>query len=72
VQAEIWIGASDHVPRRIGAVFPKEPGNKRYEADFSNWRLGAAVDASTFASPRGQRAPHIQFARPDAEPAQKP
>ena len=53
VQAEIWISASDHLPRMIRAVFPKEPGNKRYETDFSNWGLGAAVDANT--SPRRPR-----------------
>ena len=71
VQAEIWIGASDHLPRMIRAVFPQEPGNKRYETEFSNWRLNAAVAPNDFASSRADKAPHVPFRRPDAEPAQQ-
>jgi hypothetical protein len=71
VQAEIWIGANDHLPRMIRAVFPQEPGNKRYETDFSNWRLNAAVAPNDFASPRADKAPRVPFRRPDTEPTQK-
>ena len=61
VQAEIWIGASDHLPRMIRAVFPQEPGNKRYETDFSNWQLNSAVAPNDFASSRAEKAPHVPF-----------
>ena len=71
VQAEIWIGASDHLPRMIRAAFPQEPGNKRYETDFSNWQLNTAVAPDAFASSRAEKAPHVPFRRPDAEPTQQ-
>lgn len=71
VQAEIWIGASDHLPRMIRAAFPQEPGNKRYETDFSNWQLNTAVAPNDFASSRAEKAPHVPFRRPDAEPTQQ-
>jgi hypothetical protein len=71
VQAEIWIGAGDHLPRMIRAVFPQEPGNKRYETDFSNWHLNTTVAARAFAPPHAEKAPHVPFRRPDAEPTQQ-
>jgi hypothetical protein len=72
VQAEIWIGASDHLPRMIRAVFPKEPGTKRYQTDLSDWRLDAPVEAGAFAAVEPQKAPHMPFKRPDAPTAAKP
>ena len=36
VQAELWIGVGDKLPRKIRAVYPKEPAKNRYETEFSN------------------------------------
>jgi hypothetical protein len=71
VQAEIWIGVADKLPRMMRAVYPKEPGHKRYEAEFSDWGLNDRVNANAFASPRVQTAPRIEFERPDIELRQK-
>jgi len=71
VQAEIWIGASDHLPRMIRAVFPQEAGKNRYETQFSDWHLNTAVKPDSFASQRAEKAPHMPFRRPDAEAAQQ-
>jgi hypothetical protein len=72
VQAEIWIGVADKLPRMMRAVFPKEPGNKRYEIKLSNWRLNNGINAGAFASPLALKAPRIEFKNPDAETPQKP
>ena len=72
VQAQIWIGVDDGLPRMIRAVFPKDPGQSRYEIEFSNWRINAAVNDADFTSARAIKAPRMDFARPDAPPPTKP
>ncbi|HKM68792.1 MAG TPA: DUF2092 domain-containing protein [Stellaceae bacterium] len=72
VQAEIWIGVADKLPRMMRAVYPKEPGNKRYEIEFSNWRLNDRINAGAFALPLALKAPRIEFKNPDMETPQKP
>jgi hypothetical protein len=72
VQAEIWIGIKDGLPRMIRAIYPKDPGKSRYEIEFSNWRLDPPVTPADFASARAAAAPRMDFARPDALPAAKP
>jgi hypothetical protein len=66
VQAEIWIGVADGLPRMARAVYPKDPNLSRYEIQFSNWHLNAPMKDSDFTSDLAKKAPHIQFARPDA------
>jgi hypothetical protein len=72
VQAEIWIGVGDKLPRMMRAVYPKERGNKRYEVELSNWKLNDRVNAAAFFSSSAQKAPRIEFRNPDAEARQKP
>jgi hypothetical protein len=72
VQAEIWIGIADGLPRMIRAIYPKDPVQSRYEIQFSNWRLNPAMKAADFTSAQALKAPHIDFARPDAELPGKP
>ena len=35
VQAELWIGVNDKLPRMMRAVYPKDPNKSRYETEFS-------------------------------------
>jgi hypothetical protein len=65
-QGEIWIGVDDHLPRMIRTNYPNEPSRASYETDYSNWRLGAPVDASTFASDKAAAAKRIAFQPPSA------
>ena len=68
VQAEIWTGAEDGLPRMFRAIYPKEPGEGRTEVQFSNWHLDAPVAAAGFTTPHVATSPHMPFARPDAPP----
>jgi hypothetical protein len=72
VQAEIWIAVADGLPRMARAVYPKDPNQSRYEIQFSNWHLNLAMKDADFTSVQALKAPHIQFARPDAAPPGKP
>jgi hypothetical protein len=69
VFVQIWIGADDKLPRMARAVFRNDPLRLRHEVTFSNWRLGGAVPAGTFASASAARAKPIPFAHPDPKPS---
>lgn len=68
VQAQIWIGVEDGLPRMIRAVYPKEPGQGRTEVEFSNWHVDADVAPAEFTTPHAATSPRMGFARPDAPP----
>ena len=72
VQAEIWIGVKDGLPRMIRAIYPKDPAQSRYEIQFSNWRLNQPTKDADFTSAQALKAPRMQFARPDAPVPTKP
>ena len=72
VEAEIWIGINDGLPRMIRAIYPKDPAKSRYEIEFSNWRLDPPVTPADFSSARAAAAPRMDFGRPDALPAARP
>jgi hypothetical protein len=72
VQAEIWIGIADGLPRMVRAVYPKDPLQSRYEIQFSSWHLNPVMKEADFTSAQALKAPHIDFARPDAAPLGKP
>jgi hypothetical protein len=72
VQAEVWIGIADGLPRMIRAIYPKDPIQSRYEIQFSDWHLNPAMKDSDFTSAQALKAPRINFGRPDAEPPGKP
>jgi hypothetical protein len=72
VEAEIWIGIADGLPRMIRAIYPKDPTDSRYEIEFSNWRVNQPMKASDFTSSRALKAPKMPFARPDLPVPAKP
>lgn len=71
VQAEIWIGTQDGLPRQIRTIYPKQPGEGRIEVRFSNWQLDGQVPAAEFTTPHAATSPRMPFARPDAAPPAK-
>lgn len=66
VQAELWIGAADHLPRMIRVTYPNEPAHAHYQTEYSDWKLNAPVDATAFRSDKVSTAKHIAFAPPGA------
>jgi hypothetical protein len=72
VQAEIWIGIADGLPRMVRAIYPKDPIRSRYEIQFSNWHLNPTTKEADFTSVQALEAPHIDFVRPDAPLPGKP
>ncbi len=68
VFVQLWIGAGDKLPRMARAVFRKDPLRLRHQVEFSNWTLGGALPAGTFASPRAASAKRMPFAHPDPGP----
>lgn len=68
VQAELWIGATDRLPRMIRVVYTGEPAHAHYQTDYSDWKLGAPVNAKTFKAAKLATARHIAFNPPGAVP----
>ena len=66
IQGQIWIGAEDHLPRRMRATFFGEPGQFRHDLEFRDWKLDPVLPAGTFGSDKVATAKHIKFVRPDA------
>ena len=65
---QIWIGADDKLPRRIRAIFRRDPYALRHEMELSNWQLEPAVSADTFASAKARAAKPMAFANPATTP----
>ncbi|MFO1037880.1 MAG: DUF2092 domain-containing protein [Geminicoccaceae bacterium] len=65
-QAQIWIGAKDHLPRMIRATFFDEPGNFRHTVEMSNWHLDGKLPKGAFTSAKAAKAKRIPFAPPGA------
>ena len=67
VFAQLWIGAADHLPRRIRAVYGNDPARLRHDVVFSDWQLDVALPPGTFTAPTIDGAVRIGFARPDPQ-----
>lgn len=64
VFAQVWIGASDHLPRMIRAVYADDPLRLHHQVEFTDWQLDVPIAAGTFASSRTDGAKRIPFTRP--------
>lgn len=71
VQAEVWIGVADGLPRMIRATYPSDPDLLRYEIRFSDWHLDPKVTAADFTDAQALKAPRMPFERPDTAVAEK-
>ncbi len=67
VQAELWIGAEDHLPRLVRVVYPHEPAHALYQTEYSNWRVVDSVDPATFTSAKAREGKKMPFAPPGAD-----
>lgn len=64
IQAELWIGTSDHLPRLVRVTYPNEPAQAHYQTEYSDWRLGEAVDPSSFGSAKASAGKRMPFEPP--------
>lgn len=69
VFAQVWIGAKDHLPRRVRATYLDDPARLRHDVALSRWQVNAALPATAFAAPaKAAKAKRIAFARPAPHP----
>lgn len=66
VQAQLWIGVDDGLPRMARVSYPKDPMHASYDVEFSNWKLNGLVEHAEFSTPHIQTSPRMEFSRPDA------
>ena len=73
VQAELWIGVADHLPRLIRVVYPNEPAHSLYQTEYSHWHLADKIDPAAFSSDRAAKGKPMPFAPPGpGTPAPRP
>ena len=73
VQAELWIGTDDHLPRLIRVVYPNEPAHALYQTEYSNWHLMEVAESGAFTSDKAKKGTRIPFHPPGTPlPATKP
>jgi hypothetical protein len=68
VFAQIWIGADDHLPRRLRAMYRDDPARLRHDIVFSDWQIDQPLAPDAFVSAKAAMATRIDFARPDPAP----
>lgn len=71
IQAQVWLGAEDKLPRMIRMVYFNEPGNYRHTVEFRDWKLDPSIPAGAFTSASALKAKRIKFVAPDAQPGRK-
>jgi hypothetical protein len=64
IQAQIWIGSEDRLPRLVWLNPAKSLDKPRSMIEFSNWKLGAPAMAEAFHSEAAAKAGKIKFAKP--------
>jgi hypothetical protein len=73
IQAQIWIGSHDRLPRLVWLNPAGTLDKPRSVIEFSNWKLGAPLGAESFRSEAAAKAGKIKFAKPAGVQApQKP
>ena len=66
IQAELWIGTADHLPRLLRVVYPSEPAHASYQTEYSDWHLGGSIDPGAFTSDKAAKGKPMPFAPPGA------
>lgn len=64
IQAQIWIGSEDKLPRQVWLNPVKGVEKPRSVIEFSNWKLNAPVTAEAFRPASAAKAARIKFAKP--------
>jgi hypothetical protein len=60
--AELWISATDHLPRRFVATFKDREGRPQLKVDFSEWNLEAKLEESLFVFQPPKDAENVTMA----------
>jgi hypothetical protein len=71
VQAEMWIGINDGLPRMVRAVYVNDPAHLRYQMEFRDWRRNVKLMPGVFKFANATHAKRMDFARPDATDQEK-
>ena len=75
VDADIWVGANDHLPRRLVATFKDREGSPQMKADFTSWDTAAKFgdETFTFSAPAGAEKIEMVSVEPSkaAEPKEQ-
>jgi len=55
LDAELWVGVNDHLPKKLVATARGRAGKPQIKVDFSDWNLGPSVTDQdfTFVPPKG-------------------
>lgn len=61
---QIWIGTDDKLPRRIRAIYRRDPYALRHQMDLTDWKLDTAIPPEAFSTQKAQTAKRIAFASP--------
>ena len=69
VFVQAWIGVEDKLPHRLYATYLNDKAHLRHALALSDWKLDGMMADETFASAKAAAATRIEFARPDAKPA---
>lgn len=74
VFVQMWIGAQDKLPRKMRAVYRRDPLQLRHEMLLTGWQLDPALAPEEFGTEKAQAATRIKFAHPTAKlpPGTKP
>ncbi len=68
VQAELWVGHDDHMPRMIRAIYPTDAATPRFQIEFSDWHLDPPIEPGSFASAKAAAAQQVEFTPPPTAP----
>ena len=69
VFVQVWIGADDHLPRLVRAIYQADPAQLRNVLELSDWKIDAQIPSDAFSAKSAEGAGRIPFARPDAPDA---
>ena len=72
VQAQIWIGATDNLPRLVWLTPTELTGKPRSMMEFSDWKLGVQTSSADFTSAAAASAHKIDMAPPTSAAPPKP
>ncbi len=71
-QAQIWIGASDKLPRLVWLNPAQTKDKPRSMIEFSNWKLGEPLKHESFRSAAAAKAGRMKFDQPGEAASSKP
>jgi hypothetical protein len=71
LQAQIWIGSEDKLPRLIWISPTQGQERPRHSIEFTDWQLDAPIPDGEFVLPDAGKATRIEMARPESLEVEK-